>query len=80
MDLKFFGSFLQAAVEALRQGFTRYTPNAGTLEIRQAICHKLKEENGLSYTPDEILVSNGAKQSVMQAVVAVCSPGDEVRL
>jgi aspartate/glutamate/aspartate-prephenate aminotransferase len=69
---------LQAAVEALRQGFTRYTPNAGTLEIRQAICHKLKEENGLSYTPDEILVSNGAKQSVMQAVVAVCSPGDEV--
>jgi aspartate/glutamate/aspartate-prephenate aminotransferase len=38
------------------------------------------EENGLSYTPDEILVSNGAKQSVMQAVVAVCSPGDEVRL
>jgi aspartate/glutamate/aspartate-prephenate aminotransferase len=74
------GPIVEAAVEALRQGFTRYTPNAGTLEIRQAICHKLKEENGLSYTPDEILVSNGAKQSVMQAVVAVCSPGDEVRL
>ncbi|CAK9273631.1 unnamed protein product [Sphagnum jensenii] len=72
------GPIVEAAVEALRQGFTRYTPNAGTLEIRQAICHKLKEENGLSYTPDEILVSNGAKQSVMQAVVAVCSPGDEV--
>lgn len=36
------------------------------------------EENGLSYKPDEILVSNGAKQSIMQAVVAVCSPGDEV--
>jgi aspartate/glutamate/aspartate-prephenate aminotransferase len=48
------------------------------LELRSAICHKLKEENGLLYTPEEILVSNGAKQSILQAVVAVCSPGDEV--
>lgn len=68
----------QAGINAIREGYTRYTPNAGTLELRKAICHKLEEENGLSYTPDQILVSNGAKQSVMQAVVAVCSPGDEV--
>ncbi|KOM39664.1 hypothetical protein LR48_Vigan03g304600 [Vigna angularis] len=67
-----------AGMNAIRDGHTRYTPNAGTLELRQAICHKLKEENGITYTPDEILVSNGAKQSVVQAVLAVCSPGDEV--
>ncbi|KAK4485953.1 hypothetical protein RD792_008605 [Penstemon davidsonii] len=68
----------EAGITAIREGYTRYTPNAGTLELRTAICHKLKEENGISYTPNEILVSNGAKQSILQAVLAVCSPGDEV--
>ncbi|XAR73340.1 Aspartate--prephenate aminotransferase [Bertholletia excelsa] len=68
----------EAGINAIREGYTRYTPNAGTLELRTAICHKLKEENGISYTPDQILVSNGAKQSILQAVLAVCSPGDEV--
>lgn len=68
----------EAGTNAILEGYTRYTPNAGTLELRTAICHKLKEENGLSYTPDQILVSNGAKQSCVQAVLAVCSPGDEV--
>ncbi|CAA2949348.1 bifunctional aspartate aminotransferase and glutamate/aspartate-prephenate aminotransferase isoform X1 [Olea europaea var. sylvestris] len=68
----------EAGIVAIREGYTRYTPNAGTLELRSAICHKLKEENGISYTPEQILVSNGAKQSILQAVLAVCSPGDEV--
>lgn len=68
----------EAGKNAIREGHTRYTPNAGTMELRSAICHKLKEENGLSYTPDQIVVSNGAKQSIVQAVLAVCSPGDEV--
>ncbi|XVE86737.1 hypothetical protein DITRI_Ditri18aG0057700 [Diplodiscus trichospermus] len=68
----------EAGINAIREGYTRYTPNAGTLELRTAICHKLKEENGISYTSDQILVSNGAKQSILQAVLAVCSPGDEV--
>ncbi|XP_044511514.1 bifunctional aspartate aminotransferase and glutamate/aspartate-prephenate aminotransferase-like [Mangifera indica] len=68
----------EAAITAIHEGYTRYTPNAGTLELRSAICHKLKEENGLSYAPDQILVSNGAKQSTLQALLAVCSPGDEV--
>ncbi|XP_043718656.1 bifunctional aspartate aminotransferase and glutamate/aspartate-prephenate aminotransferase isoform X2 [Telopea speciosissima] len=68
----------EAGINAIREGYTRYTPNAGTLELRSAICHKLKEENGLTYTPDQIVVSNGAKQSILQAVLAVCSPGDEV--
>ncbi|XP_028077600.1 bifunctional aspartate aminotransferase and glutamate/aspartate-prephenate aminotransferase-like [Camellia sinensis] len=68
----------EAGIDAIREGYTRYTPNAGTLELRSAICQKLKEENGISYTPDQILVSNGAKQSSIQAMLAVCSPRDEV--
>ncbi|KAK3411662.1 hypothetical protein EUGRSUZ_I00398 [Eucalyptus grandis] len=67
-----------AGFNAIREGYTRYTPNAGTLELRTAICQRLKEENGISYTPDLILVSNGAKQNIFQAVLVVCSPGDEV--
>ncbi|CAJ1856507.1 unnamed protein product [Sphenostylis stenocarpa] len=68
----------EAGMNAIRDGYTRYTPNSGTLELRQAICHKLKEENGITYSLDQIVVSNGAKQSIVQAVLAVCSPGDEV--
>ncbi|XP_022894036.1 bifunctional aspartate aminotransferase and glutamate/aspartate-prephenate aminotransferase-like isoform X1 [Olea europaea var. sylvestris] len=68
----------EAGISAIQEGYTRYTPNVGTLELCSAICHKLEEENGISYTPDQILVSNGAKQSILQAVLAVCSPGDEV--
>ncbi|KAL8251616.1 hypothetical protein R6Q59_035309 [Mikania micrantha] len=69
---------VEAGINAIREGYTRYTPNAGTLELRTAICKKLKEENGIAYTPDQIVVSNGAKQSSLQAILAVCSPGDEV--
>nr|TKS05781.1 bifunctional aspartate aminotransferase and glutamate/aspartate-prephenate aminotransferase-like [Populus alba] len=68
----------EAGINAIREGHTRYTPNAGTQELRVAICQKLKEENGISYKPDQVLVSNGAKQSIYQAILAVCSPGDEV--
>ncbi|KAL1364869.1 hypothetical protein AAHE18_03G247800 [Arachis hypogaea] len=68
----------EAGINAIREGHTRYTPNAGTLQLRQAISHKLKEENGITYAPDHIVLSNGAKQSLAQAVLAVCSPGDEV--
>ncbi|KAK9715403.1 hypothetical protein RND81_06G162600 [Saponaria officinalis] len=69
---------LQGGVKAIMEGHTRYTPNAGALELRNAICRKLKEENELEYNSDEVLVSNGAKQSNFQAMFAVCSPGDEV--
>ncbi|XP_002982998.2 aspartate aminotransferase isoform X1 [Selaginella moellendorffii] len=68
----------EAGRMAIQEGFTRYTPNAGTMELRSAIVHKLQEENGLTYKTDEILVSNGAKQCITQAVLSVCSPGDEV--
>lgn len=58
---------------------THYTPNMGTSALRKAISAKLKAENGLEYDTNEILVSNGAKQSIMQAVLAVTAPGEEVR-
>lgn len=69
---------IAAGKEALDKGYTRYTPNTGTSTLRQAICRKLAEENGLHYSPDDVVVSNGAKQAIWQAVLAVCSPGDEV--
>ncbi|KAK9814283.1 hypothetical protein WJX72_003389 [[Myrmecia] bisecta] len=69
---------VEAGIEALRGGFTRYTPNTGTASLRQAICKKLREENQLDYRPNEIVVSNGAKQAVWQGVLATVQPGDEV--
>ena len=70
----------EAAKKALDQGYTKYTPVPGLLELRQAICRKLEHENGLSYTPDRIVVSNGAKQSVSNIVMALLNPGDEAIL
>lgn len=67
-----------AAEEALRRGMTRYTPAAGTMELRTAVCEKLLNENGLKYTPRQIVVSNGAKHSLYNAFLAVLDPGDEV--
>lgn len=58
---------------------TRYTANIGTSALREAIVRKLREENGLQYGHEEVVVSNGAKQSVWQAVFATCQPGDEVQ-
>lgn len=69
---------IEAGVEALRLGYTRYTPNTGTSALRKAVCAKLESENGLAYSPDEIVVSNGAKQCIWQALLATCSEGDEV--
>ena len=68
----------EAAIAAIREGFTRYTENAGMLELRQAISRKLAEENGLEYTPEQILCTNGAKQAVAMAIEVLCRPGDEV--
>jgi len=67
-----------AAVKALAEGFTKYTPSAGTLELRQAIAEKLQRENGLEYKPTQIIVSCGAKHSCFNAVVATCQEDDEV--
>jgi len=69
-----------AAKYALDHGMTRYTPVAGTVKLREAICKKLKDDNGLGYTPGEIIVSGGAKHSLFTALAAILNPGDEVLL
>ncbi|MDL2318639.1 pyridoxal phosphate-dependent aminotransferase [Eubacteriales bacterium OttesenSCG-928-A19] len=69
-----------AAREAIAQGKTRYTPSSGIIELRQAVCEKLMRDNGLSYKPNQIIVSNGAKQSLINALVTILDPGDEVLL
>jgi aspartate aminotransferase len=69
---------IEAAKKAMDDGFTFYTPVAGIPELRQAICEKLKRDNQLDYTPEQIVVSTGAKQSLMNTVMALINPGDEV--
>jgi len=69
---------INAAKEALDQGMTKYTPSSGTLKLRQAICRKLERDNNVSYTPDEIIVSNGAKHALYNIFQALLNPGDEV--
>jgi len=68
----------EAAKRAVDENFSRYSPVPGYAELRRAIVEKLKKENGLDYTMDEVLVSNGAKQSVCNAVMALVNPGEEV--
>lgn len=68
----------QAAIQAIEEGFTKYTPVAGTLELRTAICNQLQQEYGLVYTPNQIVVSNGAKHSLTNTFMAILNPGDEV--
>lgn len=67
-----------AAIEAILSGKTKYTPAAGTLELRKAISDKFKNENNISYEPQNIVVSNGAKHSLMNAFTAILDAGDEV--
>lgn len=67
-----------AAIKALREGKTKYTAAAGIPELKEAIAEKLYRENGLSYSPSEIIVSCGAKHSLYNAFQAILSPGDEV--
>ena len=67
-----------AAKQAMDDGYTTYSPVSGYASLREAICEKLRRENGLSYTPAEISVGNGAKQCVCNAVMALVGAGDEV--
>ena len=67
-----------AAVKALQEGKTKYTPAAGIPELREAISEKLLNENGLTYDPKQICVTSGGKQACMNAIMAMCDEGDEV--
>ena len=69
---------IQAGKEAMDDGFTKYTAGSGMIELRQAICEKLLVENGLTFTPDQVLVSNGEKQSLYTVCQVLFDRGDEV--
>lgn len=68
----------EAAKEAIDQNYSHYTPVAGYPELRQAIANKLKRDNALEYTAEQIVVSTGAKQSLANAILCLVNPGDEV--
>ena len=69
---------IEAGRKALDMGLTKYTPASGTLQLKTAICEKLKNDNALDYTPANIVVSNGAKHSLFNTFMAILNPGDEV--
>ena len=69
---------IDAAKTALDAGHTKYTPSSGLLTLRKAICEKLERENGISYEPSQIIVSNGAKHSIFNVCYAILDEGDEV--
>jgi len=70
----------QAAIEAINNNFTRYTPSSGTESLRAAVCRRLEEDCGVKYKPSQIVVSNGAKQSLYLSLAAITNPGDEIIL
>ena len=72
------GHIKEAAKKAVDDNYSRYSPVPGYMDLREAVCDKLRRENQLDYSPAEILVSNGAKQSVCNTVMALVNPGDEV--
>jgi aspartate aminotransferase len=67
-----------AAIKAVEENYSHYTPVAGYLDLKQAVCTKLKRDNNLDYLPENIIVSTGAKQSIANLIMAVVDNGDEV--
>lgn len=67
-----------AACRAIDENYSRYTPVPGYMSLRQAVAKKLKEENGVDFAPEQIIVSSGAKQSLCNIILATINPGDEV--
>ncbi|MFA6142434.1 MAG: pyridoxal phosphate-dependent aminotransferase [Candidatus Omnitrophota bacterium] len=70
----------QAAIKAINEGFTKYTPSSGTQELRDAISSKFKKDNSINYAPSQIVVSNGAKHSLYNIFQAICQKSDEVMI
>lgn len=71
-------SIKDAAIEAIRSGFTKYTPTAGIPELKKLISEKFRKDNGLDYAPDDIVVSCGAKHSIFNVLMVLIDRGDEV--
>ena len=65
-------------IRAIEEGLTRYTPASGIIELKKAVCEKFKNDNGLNYSPSNIIISSGAKHSIYNALMAIINPGDEV--
>ena len=74
------GYIKDAAKEAIDKNFSFYTPVAGYTDLREAICVKLKRDNDVEYTCEQVVVSTGAKQSIANVVLSLVNPGDEVLL
>lgn len=68
----------QAAISAIEEGFTKYTPVAGTNELKEAVVAKFHKDNKLDYTVNQVIVSCGAKHTLYNCILAICDPGDEV--
>ena len=71
-------NIINAAIKAMKEGKTKYTPTSGVLDLRNAICAKFKKDNGLLYEPDQIVVSTGAKQSLANVFLSILNKDDEV--
>lgn len=71
-------NIIKAAIKAMNEGKTKYTPASGILDLRKAICNKFKNDNNLEYKPSQIVVSTGAKQSLANAFMSILNKGDEV--
>ncbi len=67
-----------AAINAITAGFTKYTPASGTMDLRKAVAQKLENDNGVTYAPTDIVISNGAKHALVNAFYAILNDGDEV--
>lgn len=71
-------NIIDAAIEAMNKGLTKYTPASGIIQLKEAICKKLLDDNRLNYTPAQVIVSTGAKQCISNLFQAIINPGDEV--
>lgn len=71
-------NIINAAIKAMQDGKTKYTPAGGILELKKTICKKFKDDNNLEYKPDQITISTGAKQCLANTFMAILNPGDEV--
>ncbi len=72
------GYIKEAAINAIKDGFTGYTPASGIKELRKAVCNKFERDNNLKFVPDEVIMTTGAKHAISLSIQALCGPGDEV--
>jgi aspartate aminotransferase len=68
----------EAGIQAIKDGKTKYTPAAGLIELKEAVCDKFKRDQGLSYTPENVVISCGAKHTIYNILIAITNPGDDI--